>query len=189
MHERVAEPAVAPAWRGGSSGRIPAAPPGVLGIAAGLQGSSGLREDMARVELELPEQFLFRTEIPVRIDDLNYAGHLGNDSVLTIAQEARVRFLGAHGWTELDVEGVGIIMADAAVVYRAEGKYGMVLEVDLAVADVRTRGCDLVYRLQDKATGKEIARVKTGILFFDYSAHKVVSVPARFRDAVGATGS
>jgi acyl-CoA thioesterase FadM len=141
---------------------------------------------MARVEIDLPEQFMFHTEIPIRIDDINYGGHLGNDSVLTIAHEARLRFFRAHGWTELDIGGVGIIMADAAVVYRAEGKYGMVLEVDIAVADVRTRGCDLIYRLRDRATGTEIARAKTAILFFDYSARKVVSVPAVFREAIGA---
>lgn len=141
---------------------------------------------MARVEIPLPDTFLFRTELPVRIGDVNYGGHLGNDAVLSIAHEARVRFLAAHGFTELDVAGAGIIMVDAAVVYRAEGRYGMTLAVELAADDVRTRGCDLLYRFTDAATGQEIARVKTGIVFFDYAARKVVSMPAPFREVVGA---
>jgi acyl-CoA thioesterase FadM len=138
---------------------------------------------MARVQLDLPDSFPFSTEIPVRITDLNYGGHVGNDAILSIVHEARVRFLGAHGWSELDVAGPGIIMADAAIVYRAEGFHGMVLKVEVAVDDLRSRSCDLLHRITDVATGAEIARVKTGIVFFDYAAKRVVSVPAPFRAA------
>jgi 4-hydroxybenzoyl-CoA thioesterase len=136
---------------------------------------------MARVELALPERFPFATEIPLRISDINYGNHLGNDAVLSLAQEARVRWLASHGWGELDICGLGIVVADAAVVYRAEGRYGMVLRVELAWADVRSRGCDLLYRLTDIASGREIAQVKTGIIFFDYSARKVAHLPEPFR--------
>lgn len=138
---------------------------------------------MARVEIPLPERFPFSTELPIRVTDLNYGGHLGNDAVLSLVHEARVRFLASHGWKELDVAGAGIIMSDAAVVYRAEGFYGMVLRLEVAVDDLRTRSCDLVYRLTDVATGKEVARAKTGILFFDYAAKRVVSTPEPFRAA------
>ena len=48
---------------------------------------------MAKVKIELPEDFIFKTEIPVRISDINYGGHLGNDSLLSIVQESRVKFL------------------------------------------------------------------------------------------------
>lgn len=137
---------------------------------------------MPRVQIDLPERFPFATEIPIRVGDINYGGHLANDAVLSLAHEARVRFLAAHGWTELDVEGVGIIMVDAAVVYRAEGRHGMVLRAEVALADVRSRGCDVLYRLTDVASGQEIARVKTGIVFFDYAARKVAHLPARFRE-------
>lgn len=138
---------------------------------------------MARVEIELPETFPFATELPIRITDVNYGGHLGNDAVLSLVHEARVRLFARHGWTELDVDGPGIILSDAAVVYRAEGRWGMNLKVEVAVADLRSRGCDLVYRLSDSESGKEIARVRTGVLFFDYDARRVVQVPERFRQA------
>jgi acyl-CoA thioester hydrolase len=139
---------------------------------------------MARVEVDLPDRFPFVTEIPIRISDINYGNHLGNDAVLSLAQEARVRWLASHGWGELDIAGLGIVVADAAVVYRAEGTYGMVLRVELAWADVRSRGCDLLYRLTDVASGREIARAKTGIIFFDYAARKVAHLPEPFRRVV-----
>jgi acyl-CoA thioester hydrolase len=140
---------------------------------------------MPRLVIDFPETPLFTTELPIRIDDLNYGGHLANDRVLTIAQEARLRFLVAHGFpSELDVAGVGLIMAEAEVVYRSEGRYGMQLRVDLAPSAVRTRGFDLLYRMTDASTGQEVARARTGMLCFDYAARKVVSVPEALREAL-----
>jgi len=67
---------------------------------------------MARVKLNLPEEFHFSTEIPIRIDDLSYGAHLGHDSILPFAHEARVRFLGHLGYDEKDIEGLSYIMGN-----------------------------------------------------------------------------
>ena len=48
---------------------------------------------MARIKIELPDNFPFTTSIPVRITDINYGGHVGNDTVLSIIHEARMQFL------------------------------------------------------------------------------------------------
>ncbi len=37
---------------------------------------------MARINIELPDKFIYSTEIPIRITDINYGGHLAHDSVL-----------------------------------------------------------------------------------------------------------
>ena len=47
---------------------------------------------MARLHIDLPEKFNFATELAVRVSDLNYGGHVGNDSMLTLMQEARTLF-------------------------------------------------------------------------------------------------
>ncbi len=135
---------------------------------------------MARVKIELPKEFIFKTEIQIRINDINYGGHLGNDTVLSIAHEARLRFFKQHNFTELNVGGAGIIMVDAAVQYKAEAFYGDIILVEIAVTDITRVGCDFVYRYTNKNTGTVIAIVKTGIVFYDYNRKKVVSVPERF---------
>ena len=48
---------------------------------------------MPRVIVELPKKFIFSTDIAVRISDINYGGHLGHDSIISLIHEARVRFL------------------------------------------------------------------------------------------------
>ena len=136
---------------------------------------------MARIEIELPERIVFSVDIPIRVGDINYGGHLGNDAVLSIAQEARARFYAAHGFSELDVEGLGSAMVNAVVVYGAEGQYGMVLRVEIGAAGVRSREVDLVYLMVDAASGKEVARVKTGIICVDPASGRIVRLPARFR--------
>jgi acyl-CoA thioester hydrolase len=136
---------------------------------------------MPRVKIDLPTAFPFSTEIPVRITDVNYGGHLGNDSLLSLLHEARVRYLHTFGWSEKDIAGAGIIMTDAAVVYRSEAFHGDRLRIEVAVTDIQPATCDLVYRVTNAATGTEIARAKTGIAFFDYAKRNVVPMPDAFR--------
>lgn len=128
----------------------------------------------------MPDHFHFETEIPVRIGDINYGGHLGNDAVLAIAHEARVRFLRRHNWSEADVAGCGILMSDCAIVYKSEAFHGEVLRIQLAVADIAKVGADLLYLITEDVGGREVARVKTGIVFFDYHTRKVKPVPEAF---------
>jgi len=143
---------------------------------------------MARVKIDLPEKFQFKTEIPIRISDLNYNDHLGNDSVLSICQEARMQFLNQFSFTELNIDGSGIIMVDAAIQYKSEGFYGDILLVEIAVTDISKIGCNFVYRITNKKNQNKVAIVKTGIVFFDYSKKKVVPLPQKFLELIEKHG-
>ena len=139
---------------------------------------------MARVKIELPEKFIFKTEIVIRITDLNYGGHLGNDSVLSICHEARLRFLKHLGYSELDVEGSGIIMSDAVIQYKGESFHADELIIEIGINDFTKKGCDFVYRLTNKETEKLIALAKTGIVFYDYKNKKIMNVPLVFNEKI-----
>jgi acyl-CoA thioesterase FadM len=136
---------------------------------------------MARIKISLPSEFVFSTEIPVRIGDINRGMHLGHESFLVILEEARVRFLHSIGYAESDISGAGLIMTDASIVYLKQGHYGQTLKVDIAVNDFTTRGFDMVYRVSDAETGVEIARAKTGFVLYDYKQQKVATIPQDFK--------
>lgn len=136
---------------------------------------------MARIQIDLPEQLPFSTEVTLYLSHLNYTGHLDNALLLTVVSEARARYFAALGYGEMDVEQVGIIVADAAVQYRSEAFHGEVMIVRMAAADFSKHGCDLLWRMDDKASNREVARGKTGIVFFDYGVRKVAPVPENFR--------
>jgi acyl-CoA thioester hydrolase len=139
---------------------------------------------MPRIKIEIPKKFIYKTEIPIRISDINYGGHLGNDSVLSLVHEARLQFLNHLDYSESNVEGVGIIMIDAAIQYKSEGFYGDKLLIEVAVTDFSSLGCDFVFKLKNKNSNKEIALAKTGIVFFDYEKRKTVPVPGEFKKKI-----
>lgn len=136
---------------------------------------------MGRAVIALPDKYLFSTKIPVRITDINYGGHLGNDSVFAIIQEARLQFLKYHGFSENDVDGCGIIMADAVIIYKSQAYYGDILHIEINVDDLSKRACDFIYRIINDKTGKEIARAKTRIAFFNYQKNRTVGIPEKFK--------
>ena len=137
---------------------------------------------MTRIKLEFPGHPIFITEMLVRITDINYGGHLGNDAVLSLVHEARIRFLNSLGYSEMDIEGKSLIMSDAAVVYKSEGFYGEQLQIEVGVNDFSGVGFDVFYRIIHTKTQKEIALVKTGMVFFDYRVKKPVQVPSVFKE-------
>ncbi len=139
---------------------------------------------MARIKVNLPEKYIYKTEISVRITDLNYGGHLGNDSVLSIVHEARMRFLKSLGYTELDIEGKGILMTDALINFIRESFHGDVLLIEINVDNIDTKGCDIFYKISNTETGKMVAAVKTGIVFFDYEKKKLSDTPVEFKELI-----
>jgi YbgC/YbaW family acyl-CoA thioester hydrolase len=140
---------------------------------------------MPRVQIDLPDTFIFSCTLPVRASDLNYGAHVGNDSVLTLMQEARILFYRSLGFqNEISFEGtVGQIIADAVIVYKAEAFLGDVLTVHIAVANPHKYGFDMVYQLINQHQ-KEVARGKTGVVCFDYEIRKVASIPDKLSSAL-----
>lgn len=140
---------------------------------------------MPRVKIHLPEKWLFETELPVRITDINYGNHLGNDALLAMLQEARVRWLHQFGWTEKLDENTGLIMVDVSIRFKAEAFFGETLAIRLAPGEWSGHGFSIHYLVTKSGTGEEVARAQTGMLFFDYAARRIAGPPAGFREKVG----
>jgi acyl-CoA thioesterase FadM len=139
---------------------------------------------MARVKIALPEYFSFSTEISIRITDLNYGSHVGNDTILSLIHEARMQWLVSIGYTsELSIDGIGLIMADVGVEFKNELFYGERVLVSIAVRELTKIGFDLYYKLEKGNLPERIlvAAAKTGMLCFDYQKRKISPVPDEFR--------
>ncbi len=139
---------------------------------------------MARIKIEIPRQFSFHTSIPIRITDINYGAHVGNDSVLSLIHEARVRFLLHHGFKELDLDGAGLLMSDVAIEFKAEIFYGDVIDISVGAGEFYRVGFDLYYRFEKEMDGKKtpVVIAKTGMVCYDYKTKKLVSVPQNVRE-------
>jgi len=134
---------------------------------------------MPRVKILLPDKFLFSTFIPLRITDVNYGGHVGNDSILSLIHEARIQFLKEFGLTEMEFGGVSLIMSDVAIEFKNEIFYEDRLNAFITITDINRVGFDMVYKLVKTNSEKEVlvAIAKTGMVCFDYAKKKIAAVP------------
>ena len=134
---------------------------------------------MARIKLTLPGDFPFTTTIPIRITDLNYGNHVGNDAVLSLIHEARMQFLASHGYTEMQFAGVGMIMSDVAIEFKSELFYGDKVLASVAAGEISKVGFELYYKLEKEIDGSTtlVAAAKTGMVCYDYDAKKIVVMP------------
>ena len=137
---------------------------------------------MARIKLEFPDDvFVFTTDIPVRISDINGANHLGNDALISMLSEARAQLLVRYGIQEADRHGTGIVVTDLATMYQAESFFPEVLRFEVGLMDFNRYGGDFAFRVTKAECGQPVALAKYGFVFFDYVNKKVMPVPDSFR--------
>jgi acyl-CoA thioesterase FadM len=134
---------------------------------------------MSRIKIGLPAIFHFSTAIPIRITDLNYGGHVGNDMILGLLHEARVQFLASLGYKEMDFAGVGLIMTDVAIEFRSEIFYGDTIIASVSPGDLTRISFDLYYKLEKQTPTSRIlaAAAKTSMACYDYSRKKLAPMP------------
>lgn len=138
---------------------------------------------MDRIKIPIPEEFHFITQIRIQIGDINYGGHLANDAYLRLAHEARLQMLHNFGWSEMDCEGYGLIMVDAGIQFMAEVFQGESLTIEISLNDLSQRGFNLYYHFRS-AEGKSVAKIKTGMCFFDYASRRLATLPVEIKEII-----
>ena len=135
---------------------------------------------MARIKIQLPSTFKFSASIPVRITDLNYGGHVGNDTILSMIHEARMQFLKSRGYDELNIEGIGLIMSDVAIEFKSELFYGDIITAHVTTGESTGVSFELYYKLENVKINETtiVAIAKTGMVCYDYTKKKIAALPA-----------
>jgi len=133
---------------------------------------------MARISIELPDRYTFHTDIPLLLMHINLGGHLDNALLLTLVAEARQRYFASLGYTSTNLDGVLTYVGDMCVVYCSEARYRETMVVSMAFREFNKYGFDIVWRVSDKTTDREVARGKTGIVCVDPEEKKVALIPA-----------
>lgn len=142
---------------------------------------------MTRIKIKIPQPIIATFIIPVRITDINYGNHVGNDAFVSIIHEARMQWLHEHGYTELNIEGAGLIMSDLVVEFKNESFYGDQVEVKLSAGEKSRVSFELYYQLSAKRNNETLllANAKTGMICYDYNAKKVLAIPEQLRVLLG----
>lgn len=139
---------------------------------------------MARIKLDITGPMIFNTRINIRISDINYGNHVGNDAFVAMIHEARVQWLKSKGFSELEIEGTGLIMSDLAVEFKQECYYGEEVEISVSAGDVSKVSFDLYYEIQTMRSGSAILllKAKTGMVCYNYQAKRVTAIPPALQE-------
>ena len=140
---------------------------------------------MPRVKVTLPDQFLFSMERRIGISDINYAKHLDSTAMVKILHEARLQFLANLGFTESNIFGLGMVLTDLAIEYRAESFANDMLVIDVGVGGFNRYGFDIGLQVTNSAQETVVCNAKMGVVFFDFDKHQIADVPPAFKALLG----
>ncbi|MEJ7588595.1 MAG: thioesterase family protein, partial [Ferruginibacter sp.] len=135
---------------------------------------------MARIKIDIPgDNNIAAVHIRVRISDINYGNHVGNDAFVSFIHEARLQWLQQNNFTELDINGIGLIMSGMVFEFKNESFYGEEISIMISTGDISKASFDLYYQLTTERNNETIllARAKTEMVCFDYGYKKVTPIP------------
>lgn len=134
---------------------------------------------MSKWNLNFHEPVCFSCALPIRVTDLNYGNHLGNDRIVGLMHEARMQFLHSFGYTEMNLAGTGLILRDLSVILKKEMFYGDLLHFELSVHDWTATGFTIDYRVSRMDNGQKAitALAHTTLVCFDYEQRKPARIP------------
>jgi acyl-CoA thioesterase FadM len=97
-----------------------------------------------------------------------------------------MKWLYDNNYTELNVDGIGLIMSDLALEFKNESFYGDVLEVEIFGEELSSKSFELYYSISTirNNTFLLIAKAKTGMVCFDYTAKKITEMPQVLRKLI-----
>lgn len=141
---------------------------------------------MAFIKLKEMNSYEFQYQTKINIRDINYGGHLGNDSFVALLHEARIDLLSKMGLSELDLgDGkTGIIIVDLVVNFKKEAflldEIIIYSHID-EISNISFRIFYKIIRIKDNAL---IGLGETGLVCFNYKERIISEIPQSFLEKI-----
>ena len=133
---------------------------------------------LCRKLIHMKDREVFAGSYTVRVGDINYGGHMGNDKALLLFHDARIHFLEERGYSESDIGGPGLIMGDAHVYFKKEVFRRDELKVYIHIDDIREISFVMHYSIM--RDGIQVMHGHTKMISFDYDKRRDVRIPEAF---------
>ena len=134
---------------------------------------------MARIKIDFPRDIIATIKLKVRIGDINYGNHVGNDAFVSLIHEARLQWLQQNKFSEINAGGTGLIMADLGIEFKKEAYYGEEILIEIGTGEIARVSFELYYQLSTERNQEKVllAKAKTGMVCYNYDLKKKVTVP------------
>ena len=123
---------------------------------------------------------IFSTRVAVLVNHLNYGNHLGYDSVLSILQESRLRWLKTinQDCSEINIENnVGWLIREVRLSYETEAHHGDELNIDLFISNCKKTSFVFEYVVANLSNEKTVCRAATTQICFNFEKLKISRIP------------
>jgi acyl-CoA thioester hydrolase len=129
--------------------------------------------------------FRFYHPIEVRYGDLDPQAHVNNAAFLTYMEQARIAYIQALGlWDGRTFMDIGIILAEAQVVFKAPIYYGQKVRAGVRVSKLGMKSLTMEYVLEDIDNGLQLATGKSVLVTYDYHQAYSIPIPEEWRQAI-----
>ncbi|MFK4785515.1 acyl-CoA thioesterase [Fusobacterium sp. MFO224] len=127
---------------------------------------------------------MFSTNYKVRIDDINYGGHMGNERALVIFQQTRMDWLNSLGFDEINIgDGKGTIQLESHVYYLKEVVLGEELLCYVKEVEFGKSYFDIFYEVKNQSD-EIVLKGSTRMMAFDYERKRVGRIPKVFKEKI-----
>lgn len=132
--------------------------------------------------IDMNDNSSFCGSYKVRVGDINYGGHMGNDKALLLFHDARIHFLEERGFSEADIGGPGLIMGDAHVYFKKEVFRSDELKVYIHIEELRELSFVMHYSVKREEV--VVMHGHTKMISFDYEKRRIAKIPTVFLEKI-----
>lgn len=119
------------------------------------------------------------TKYRVTVGDINYGGHMGNERALLIFQQARIEWLESLGYSEVNIEGSGLIQLESHLYYLKEIFIKEELICKIVKIEMERITFNIYYEIYNEK-GEIAIKGSTKMAMFDYEKRKITRISKGF---------
>ncbi len=127
----------------------------------------------------------FTTDIQMRFRDIDGMGHVNNAVYLSYVELARTQFY-MHQANKRTLDEIDFILAHVEIDFESQATWGDQIQVAVWPSKIGNSSFTLSYEIQEKRSGRILARAKSVLVSYDYERRKSKPIPDEFRTLLQA---
>ena len=130
---------------------------------------------------------IFSTNISIQVNHLNYGNHLGHDALLSVLQEARLRWLKTIDplSSEINIANdVGLLVKEVNLSYHSPGHHGDILDITFHLEKLKRTAFSLHHEVFNQTTDFLLGNGTIVFVCFDYKAKGIAAIPPKLIEAL-----
>lgn len=124
------------------------------------------------------------TSITVRFSETDALGHVNNVSYFIYMEQGRVEFLKAAVGGTIPTNEWPCVVAQVGCQFKRQAFFDQELRIRTGVSKIGTSSVSIIQRIEDAATGEEIAVGDSVLVFFDFKTQKSMPIPHSIRELI-----